>query len=239
MIGLKIDNRECRLIELLNLDFLQISYENLQYADIVFEVDGVPILYIERKTLDDLSASVKDGRFFNQKSAMLQNIDRNMIYYLIEGQIDYTETDIQNKIIVSCVLNTMIRDDIKVLYSKDMLQTTNIIIRIAERLYKHPEKYVNVSRTHYEKIITKFRASELSKDKFFENVITQIPGVSTKSAKAIAAKFGSLRGLHDALNGKTEHEKLGILSNIVTEDSHGKRRKISSKIVKNIVEYFT
>ena len=44
-----------------------IEYENLNLGDIIIYFKETPIFIIERKTLPDLLASIKDGRYIEQK----------------------------------------------------------------------------------------------------------------------------------------------------------------------------
>ena len=61
-----IDNREKELKDYFkNND--NIKFENLDIGDIVIKDNDKIIMMIERKTLEDLSASIKDGRYKEQK----------------------------------------------------------------------------------------------------------------------------------------------------------------------------
>lgn len=244
-INLIVDNRETKLKELLcnNLDTINVTYENLQFGDFIFKIDSIPIIVIERKTINDLASSIKDNRFLNQKNALLSNNDRKTIYYIIEGDMNFQESSMMNagismNALQSCVLNTMIRDDIKVIITKDIDDTAALLRAIAMRLEKNPDKYTSTeSLLLTEPIITKYKASMLGKDKFFENVLLQIPGISIKTAKSLVDKFESLDKLYSTMKEKTINEKINILSLITTQDNKGKTRKISSTVVKNIVDY--
>ena len=243
MIKLKIDNRETKLKDLLVIEGVSIVFENLQYADYVYEIDGSPILFIERKTLNDLASSIKDNRFLNQKKALLANMDRKMIYYVVEGDMNFQESSMMNAgismtALQSCVLNTMIRDDIKVIMTKNLDETVALLKAIAVRLVKNPDKYTcRESSLITEPIITKYKASMLGKDKFFENTLLQVPGISVKTAKVLVDKFESLEKLYSSMKEKTKEEKITILSAITTQDVKGKSRKISSTVVNNIIDY--
>ena len=61
MIELVIDNREHDLIEKIKHS-IQPLIEQLEVGDILFREDGKTILVIERKTVNDLKASICDGR---------------------------------------------------------------------------------------------------------------------------------------------------------------------------------
>ena len=243
MIKLKIDNRETKLKDLLRIEGIEIIFENLKYADYIYEIDDIPIIFIERKTINDLSSSIKDNRFVNQKNALLTNVDRKKIYYVIEGDINFKESSMMNSgisitALQSCVLNTMIIHDIKVIITKNIDETVALLRAIAVRLLKNPDKYkCETSSLLNEPILTKYKASMLGKDKFFENILLQIPGISVKTAKTLVNKFVSLENFYSTIRDKTKEEKLNILSLITTQDSKGKTRKISSTVVNNIVEY--
>ena len=70
---IKIDIREKKLIPLLkalNRDYnynLEIIEERLDLGDIIVcDKDNNELLIIERKTLSDLAASIRDGRYMEQ-----------------------------------------------------------------------------------------------------------------------------------------------------------------------------
>ena len=72
---IKIDNREKKLIDILDNSDNKLSYvkENLDLGDIQIisqETNDILVL-IERKTLSDLSSSIKDGRYKEQKNRIL------------------------------------------------------------------------------------------------------------------------------------------------------------------------
>ena len=92
-----LDHREGKLKELfqnqldINKD-IKIEYKNLEYGDFCIFNNEDPFIIIERKTLDDLSSSIIDGRYKEQKQKMLSLVDRKKIYYIIEGTIKYTDS---------------------------------------------------------------------------------------------------------------------------------------------------
>ena len=73
-----IDNREKDLIKLLIEKKIEIECQNLELGDIVFtnnesKLNGnEELIMIERKTVDDLMASIKDGRHREQKIRLLK-----------------------------------------------------------------------------------------------------------------------------------------------------------------------
>ena len=88
--------------------FNKMKIEQLHIGDVVFEdVSGNPILIFERKTLVDLAASIKDGRYNEQSFRLDKETTHNHnIIYIIEGDIErYNEkrTRISKKTLISCI----------------------------------------------------------------------------------------------------------------------------------------
>ena len=93
-MNIKIDVREIALIKILNANLEMISnykdlklvQEQLPLGDIIIN-DGLnDLVIIERKSLSDLAASIKDGRY-EEQSYRLKNLwhHNHNIIYLIEG----------------------------------------------------------------------------------------------------------------------------------------------------------
>ena len=130
-----IDNREKDLIKLLNEKKIEIECQNLELGDIVFtnnESGNKELIMIERKTVDDLMASIKDGRHREQKIRLLKKQkDGVHIYYLIEGSLLYHK---KKDTLYSSILNTMMRDNIKVIFSRNIEETITYLIKMSEKL---------------------------------------------------------------------------------------------------------
>lgn len=86
MIKLLVDNRERAVIEHLdNIDFETCS---LNIGDFQFWEDQQLLMVIERKTYSDLAASIKDGRYAEQKFRLeeLRSDTGCSVVYFIEGK---------------------------------------------------------------------------------------------------------------------------------------------------------
>lgn len=104
---IRIDNREHDLLKhikelIVNIPIfkeLEVLVENLPLGDIIISNKEDDKLYIERKTVNDLSASIKDGRYEEQSYRLngLQHHNHNIIY-LIEGDINRVNRFKDNKI---------------------------------------------------------------------------------------------------------------------------------------------
>lgn len=93
---IKIDCREMKLIQLLTGllkedDKIKIVTENLPLGDIILcDSVGQEKAIIERKSLADLAASIRDGRYKEQGYRLNQcSLHNHQIYYVIEGDLRF------------------------------------------------------------------------------------------------------------------------------------------------------
>ena len=91
---IKIDHRETDVLTNMSLLFRdhshQITVENLHIGDIIlYDNDNNEKIIFERKSLYDLAASIKDGRYTEQ-SYRLNNCSchNHNIVYIIEGDLE-------------------------------------------------------------------------------------------------------------------------------------------------------
>ena len=93
---IKIDYREKDLIQKITtilseraLGHITLQSENLPLGDIIIcEDNGSEKIILERKTLQDLAASIRDGRYKEQSFRLNEcNLHNHNIMYLIEGNL--------------------------------------------------------------------------------------------------------------------------------------------------------
>lgn len=94
---IRVDNREHELLKyikelIVNIPLfkdLEVQVENLPLGDIIISNNVEDKLIIERKSINDLSASIKDGRYEEQSYRLngLNHPNHNIIY-LIEGDVN-------------------------------------------------------------------------------------------------------------------------------------------------------
>lgn len=219
-----LDHREGKLKELFqnNLE-IKLDYKNLEYGDFCIFNNIDPFVIIERKTLDDLSSSIIDGRYKEQKQKMLSLVNRSNIYYIIEGSIKYNDS---KKNIIGSIINTMIRDDIKIFFTKDITDTYHLLLNIISRVTKEPEKYLSGLAETVEIPVKK-----QSNGGVYKNMLCQIPGISNKAADSIIAVYPTFNTLYSTLEKLEDSEKLKLLKEIKLDSS----RKISSSALNNII----
>jgi crossover junction endonuclease MUS81 len=147
-----IDSRECKLIELLSKQN-QISNKwpftttNLNIGDIIIKKDEYQLI-IERKCMTDLLASIKDGRYKEQKMRLLAEESRSngkvRICYLIEGEMNMKASSNDKNIILGSMVSSTFRDHIPILRTYNLDETMSVILRIYDRVNKDISDFFNV-----------------------------------------------------------------------------------------------
>jgi ERCC4-type nuclease len=252
MIRIVVDYREKQLIKLLNVfnkeyDFkLTIEVENLDIGDVIIKRGDEELLILERKTLKDLESSLKDGRY-SEQSYRLNGINthNHNIVYLIEGNIrmwdqnKYTRMPAKTLYVAMFCLNYY--KGFSVMKTHDTTETAEYLLRIADKIKREKKKtayYSDVSNNgikyssnKYCDVVSKVKKENITPENIGEIILSQIPGVSSVTSKAVMEQYDSLFKLLEALK-----ENPKALDNITLKLKNSERR-ISSKSVRNIVQY--
>jgi len=240
-----IDNREPDILITTLNDLIKdsgIKYEkqSLDIGDIqIFEDDLIePSIIFERKSLSDLLASIKDGRY-NEQSFRLDNysLHNHNIYYLIEGNIEYLRNQQDKQIIYSSLLTLSYFKGFSIINSLNIKQTANIIFRFCDKLKRETKRnsyYKNIlsntENNNYTSVIKSSKKANITKENILEIMLMQIPGISYNIANIIGQEYKTITNLLKCLGNNPnclDNLQCGIQS----------KRKISKTIIKNINEY--
>lgn len=243
-IKLLVDNREHEVVRLLGA---KCSVVTLDIGDIVYQdTNGEDILVIERKTINDLRASITDGRLREQKARILANIPRMRIMYLVEGNLPVSGT-IQNipiSTLVGSMINTMLRDGIKVYRTSSIEETCNFLLKLHDKLNTDIEKYFNeeahvCSAAEYSATLKKKKKSNMTSEVWFISQLSMIPQVTEKIAEEILKIYPTVDSLLKAY-GKISNSNLKekMLADITYPLKTGKTRRIGDKASKRIYQFF-
>ena len=217
-------------------DKIQIISENLLLGDVHITYANIMHIF-ERKTLQDLQASILDGRYKEQKARLLSTTPQKYITYIIEGDnILSPNSYSKNKsMIQSAYLHTLFRDNIRIIYTKNIEETTTLILLISTKILDKPEKFLYEEYTA-DKCYTDFvklkkkKIDNIDRKSCFIMQMSQIPMISNVIAKNIYAKYTSMGNLVKSLDiFETPELKVKELCKI---DGVGKEKAMS--IVKNI-----
>jgi crossover junction endonuclease MUS81 len=150
---IKVDNREQDLLkQIQNLvlfipAFKQLKVETaaLPLGDIIIYDDNDEKLIIERKCLNDLLASIKDGRYEEQSYRLngLNHPNHN-IYYLIEGDVNkanrFKDNNIEKLTLYSAMFSLNYYKGFSVMRTLSMEETAIFICNTASKLSKSDKK---------------------------------------------------------------------------------------------------
>ena len=203
-----IDAREHKLYEdIISRDLdtyndkIEIIKENIELGDIHIIYNDIFFIF-ERKTTNDLQSSIQDGRYKEQKARMLANYTQKQISYIIEGD-DVLSSKTYNKSLMlqGAYLHTMFRDNIRVLYTKNINETTTLILTISTRIIDNPQYFINNGEqdTDYTSCIKlkKKKIENIDENTCYIMQLSQIPYISNVIAKNIALTYPNMVSLID------------------------------------------
>lgn len=254
---IKIDHRERDLIESCKF-FLS---NNLSYKGIELEICNLPIgdiilcdssdsekIIIERKSLSDLAASIKDGRYEEQSYRLngLAHPNHN-IMYIIEGDLNKIQTfksRIDKSVLYSAIFSLSYYKGFSVLRSQSLEETA---IMICHMMYKLKKGISENKSAYYSEhvrqesddkdycnVVKKVKKDNITINNIGEIMLCQIPGVSNTTAAAIIKQFKSLPNL--VLELKNDPTCMKGISYCNTK---GQIRKINKSAIENIKQFLT
>lgn len=218
-----IDNREKDLIKLFEKNNINCIKKNLEVGDIQYTLNEEIIYIIERKTFDDLGASIKDGRYKEQKIRLLAN-NKNNIFYILEGDKNKCKTIGENPLLGS-IINMSFRDNIKIIFSTNIDETYKILLQIKNKFNSGKFEKIVCNTSNYVSSIKTNKKENIDKKLCNILQLSVIPGVSKNISELIIEEYISLDNLIQEF--KKNDEKM--LENI----SLGKRKlgkMLSAKI---------
>lgn len=190
---LLVDTREHKLHECLHCSF---EITQLHVGDVcILGEEDKPLLYLERKTVDDLAASIKDGRF-KEQLLRLQSSGA-MIGYIIEGHKSYTDNGfvcgLPMKAINSTLFKLCFKYRIPCFHTANVGSTATLVASLYHRFEtgKH-EDWVTESTSIDEYNTTAIKTvkkENLTPELAFIQQLCSIPGISSSKAKQIISKL--------------------------------------------------
>jgi len=215
---LVIDYRERALLSRLTAET-----KNLVLGDVCIQKDGQDVLILERKTVADLSASICDGRYQEQSFRLLEsNLPPHRIVYVIEGSLN-AEQSLPKKNLISAMISLWFSKGFSVVQTTSVDDTVEFIQILFEKVTKESESHDYVST-----IKTK-KKDKLTPENIDIVLLSQIPSVSTVTAKALLQLYPSVFALTTAL--KTDPACLNAFT-------YGeKKRKLSKSCIENLCSF--
>ena len=189
MKRLVIDKRERALIKLFQPD--QVEVQTLDVGDVFCQYDDGASWIAERKTAEDLAASIKDGRWSEQKDRLLKS--GCTVVYIIEG--DLRKAKFTYDAMVGVCVSTTLRDDVCLHRTSDISETKSVIEHLATKFQSMvaPPKVLAG--------ITCKRKKDSSAETIWVRQLMCVPMISESVATAIMKHFGTMGELQQALRG--------------------------------------
>lgn len=165
------------------------------------------IVIFERKTLADLAASIRDGRYKEQSFRLIETaaatgFNPHHIVYIIEGDLaryDERHTQITKTALQSAMVSLMYYKGFSVIRTMNVCETADFILHFADKVAKEGPLSVadtgtaataTPTQTYSEVSAKKEKRDYITRENIGEIMLAQVPGISAKMAAAILAKYG-------------------------------------------------
>ncbi|KAL0132662.1 hypothetical protein PUN28_000427 [Cardiocondyla obscurior] len=198
---------------------------------------------IERKRMDDLSASIIDGRFHEQKFRLKQSGIENLMY-IVENIDKNLQFAVPLSSLLQASVNSLVQDGFTIKYTKNHKESMlhlSCITKILIKTYKNKKlvgckkeqltQTSNVGSTLHLMEFKEFNKSSSKQRTFkvsemFIRQLLQLKGMSVDKALAIVERYASPQILITALENSINGEQL--LANIQVGD---KKRRLGPTII--------
>ena len=264
-----VDNRETDLLNLLSTKFPselgKVKVEQLPVGDVIIRSDGEgegesaqDVKYVfERKTMRDLRASIRDGRWKEQKRRLMEWFPKEVIVYIIEDFEGYDQVDtdrwsnVDESAQISGILNTIFRDGLKVICTRSLTDTARFITEFSRRC----PNYMKLRQGDGQSSLPTFeglksgasRKSGITTNNIFQLQLCQIPGVSSKISEAFKQRypkgFQQLFDEYNCINESDQDKKtlafVQILKDIPISVDNNNRvtRRLGLRTAQNIAHH--
>jgi len=261
---IRADMRETELFGLFQINLSgtthQLRSEALPVGDVILSsADGeTDYIVFERKSLADLAASIRDGRY-KEQSLRLQafpNVHCHNVVYIIEGDFArYNErfSKIGKGALQSAMCSLNYYKGFSVVRTMSVLETHELVHSYANKLAASPAPYGHYhchrdvgapaqseeggvvggtvgSPTYCSALkVKQVKCENITPQNIGEIMLCNIPGVSSKTAAAIVKKYPTLRTLMEALKEGGD----ACLADIRLDT----QRKLSKQCIQNIYNF--
>ncbi len=203
---------------------IDVLVENLLVGDAHIRRGDDTVYIFERKATSDLLASIKDGRYREQKSRLLETgIPRKNIVYIIEKLTKPLRQD--HVRVWSAICNSQHRDGFTVFKTNNIVDTMNYLVGMASTV----EQFTAGEGCKLAKVHVNIKKRQVAQEDWFKYSLTLIPKCSLSIAQVITNEYPTISSLIDGID---EHGT-GCLGNL----KHGtSQRRIGEKLSNEICE---
>jgi ERCC4-type nuclease len=220
-----VDYRERELSAAISASGLEHTTDNLHVGDVAIS-DGSETI-VERKTWDDMWASITDGRFKEQKERLKQS-GLNVIFLLEDARfVDGRILVDPNVALRGAFISLILSRRWKVLCTRNVQESADMLVGMERKMKEWQNNSPTTSSiTHSKSQISK-KSCKTPEDCALA-ALTCIRGVSVEKAKTIMSEFGSLEQLTSV-----------TVDNLAETTCGTKRRRIGVDLATRIKQTFT
>jgi Fanconi anemia group M protein len=178
-----VDNRELRseLVQILRDRNVSLVYDNYFTGDYIVSTRCA----IERKSMEDLIASLKDSRLFDEIIKMKNSFEHAVL--LVEGSISQIH-GINPNALFGAMASIILKFNMSIIYTENSEQSADIIISLAKKEQFDDKKSVPIK-------VPKLPESDKGK---IEVILSSFPKLNVTRARALLNHFGSLQNILNA-----------------------------------------
>jgi ERCC4-type nuclease len=199
-ISCVVDTRERDLIPLL----YPWPTRTIPVGDIWIGLSGEDVatggIVAERKTTDDLEASILDGRYREQRTRLTTYCQQRGArpLYIIEGPMDRLWGKLTQETLQKYLNRLALRYGVSVMHTNCLQATATLCQLLAEQISAEPAVFVSTdpAALAYSSTVTVSKRGNKEDPKNFAACALQgCPGISAAAAEAILSTFGTLTGV--------------------------------------------
>ncbi|XP_045769347.1 crossover junction endonuclease MUS81 [Maniola jurtina] len=200
---------------------------------------------VERKRMDDLGHSIKDGRFHEQKFR-LRKCGLNHVIYMVENHGSNKHVGLPMQSLMQALANTRVQDGFKVHVTESLAHSVRFLATMTLRLmyeYKdkrlmghngEPKSDILMTFGYFNKSSVKNRA--LSITDTFIKILLQLKGVSVQKALTITNVYKTPRMLIEKYKSCDQREGEMLLANLKFGELN---RSVGPSVSKSVYQLFT
>ena len=182
---LTIDRRERKLLEVYDAPH---AVETLDVGDFICRYEHKTWIG-ERKTVQDLAASLKDGRWHEQTSRLLAS--GCQVVFIVEGDLKSVQFPYES--LLGAAVNAELRRNCHLFRTTDIWETALLLRQLVNKMEHCSTSAPNGLR------LTPKRKRDAEAETCWIRMLTCIPSVSEMVAKALLKQFGTLAKVQSAL----------------------------------------
>lgn len=242
---------------------IEVSKEALPLGDVIIrDADNNDLVIVERKTINDLLASIRDGRYHEQSHRLLRNggqYHHHNVIYMIEGILSSFNPETR-RTIYGAITSLNYNKGFSVLRTSTLKESAELLVAMTYKICnKRKREYIAAAdadagadadadadaaadmnaTTYVHAAAHKVRRMNVTPENIWEFMLSQIPFVSTHVAQHLLSQFHTVPLLCDALRNNPD-----CLRDIKIPGREGKgtaapaaARKIGSHVIESLKQY--